>query len=180
MPFLSALLCALGVVLFVAVLFGGGLMTLLGLPGTVVIVADALVYSALRHWKLPLWLIAVLLGMALVAEVSDSVVSALGVRKYGGSRKGMAWAFVGGIVGATVLGTLLGPLLGLAGMVIAPLLGGLLGGFLGAYAYERAQGRPTDEASRAGLGAMLGRVAGTALKSVTAGAMIVIVLTHAF
>ena len=170
----------LGAVVFVAVLFLGALLTLLGIPGTLLIFLDALVYSACTAWSIPPWLLGVLLGLSLFAEVADNVLGAAGVKRYGGSAKGMMWAFVGGLLGAFVLGAALGPLLGPVGAVAAPLLGGIGGGFAGGYAYERRQGKSAEEARRAGWGAVVGRVTGALLKVVLAAIMIVITLSAAF
>ena len=180
MELLLACLGYVGIAVFVAALLAGALMALLGLPGTVFIWLSAVVYSAATGWKLPWWLLGVLLGMSLLAEISDNVISALGVKKYGGSTKGMAWALAGGIAGALVLGLTLGPVVPVIGPVVASIIGGLLGGFAGGYWYERRQGRSEEEARRAGMGAMLGRVAGVMLKSVLAAIMVAVVLIHAF
>jgi len=180
MDIMLAALGYLGVGVFVVVLLAGVILTLLGLPGTILIVVDALIYSAATGWRIPWWALATLLGLSVIAEISDNLVSALGVKRYGGTTKGMVWALFGGIVGALALGAVLGPPLGLIGAVVAPILGGIIGGFGGAYWYERRQGRSQEEARRAGFGAMLGRVMGTVLKAVIAGIMVVVALTQAF
>ena len=180
MEILLTVLAYLGIATFVAVLFLGALLTLLGLPGTVLIFLDALIYSAATGWKLPGWLLLVLLGISLFAEVSDNIVSAVGVKKYGGSTKGMFWALMGGLAGAVLFGAVLGPLVPVVGAIVAPIVGGLLGGFAGGYWYEKRQGRSEEEAKRAGMGAMLGRVAGTMLKAVSAAVMVIVVLMNAF
>lgn len=180
MEIAAAVFHALGAVLFVAVLFVGALLTLLGIPGTLVIFLDALVYSACTGWSIPLWLLGVMLGLSLFAEIADNVLGAAGVKKYGGSAKGMMWAFAGGLVGAFALGAVLGPPLGLIGAVAAPLLGGIVGGFAGAYAYERRQGKSVEDARKAGWGAVVGRVMGVMLKTVIAATLIVLALTAAF
>jgi len=180
MAWVAAVLAFLGVAAFVAVLFAGALMTLLGLPGTIVIVLDALVYSAATGWRIPWWVLVILLGIALVAEVSDNLISAAGVKKYGGSTAGMIWAIIGGLAGAMAAGWVLGVLLPVAGAIVGPILGGLVGGFYGGYWYERHQGKPADEAAQAGKGAVFGRLAGALMKSVLAAVMIIIALLSAF
>jgi uncharacterized protein YqgC (DUF456 family) len=176
----GTVLHVLGAVVFVVVLFGGAFSTLLGIPGTLIVFVDALIYSACTGWKIPLWVLGVLLGLSLIAEIADNVLGAAGVKKYGGSSKGMMWAFAGGLVGAFAVGAVLGPPLGLIGAVAAPLLGGIVGGFVGGYAYERRQGKTAEEARRAGWGAVVGRVMGVMLKTVIAASMVVVALTAAF
>lgn len=171
----------LGTGVFVLVLLAGALSTLLGIPGTFIIVAAAVVYSAVRHWEAPTWpILVLLLALSVIAEVSDNLVSAAGVKKLGGSPKGMLWALVGGLVGAFALGAVLGPPLGLLGAVLAPIVGGVTGGFVGGYWYELRQGRPKEEAQRAGLGAVLGRLAGVMGKTIIAAVMVAVTLVAAF
>lgn len=170
-----------GIGVFVLVLFVGALSTLVGLPGTFIIVLDVLIYAAVRHWEKPTWpIVVLLLALSIVAELADNIISAAGVKKLGGSSKGTFWALVGGLVGAFAIGSVLGPPLGLVGAVVAPILGGLVGGFAGGYWYERRQGRTEEEAKRAGMGAVLGRLAGVMGKTVLAAVMVVIALSTAF
>jgi hypothetical protein len=177
---MTALLAAIGTILFVAVLLAGAFLTLLGIPGTLLILLDAVIYSAATGWqRLPWGFLLVLAAIAAVAEVSDNIISAVGVRKYGGSSKGMVWALLAGLTGALVLGVVLSPL-GVVGAVVGPLVGGVLGGFAGGYAYERAQGRSIEEARKAGMGAVWGRIAGTMLKTILAGVMVAMCLVQVF
>ena len=170
----------LGTVLFVVVLFVGIFLTLIGLPGTVVILLDAVIYSAATGWKLPWWLLVILLGITVIAEVSDNVVSAAGVKRSGGSTKGMFAAVAGGLLGALIGAAILGALLPVIGGILGPILGGMAGGFAGGYWYELRQGRTAEEARKAGMGAMTGRVAGALCKTVSAVVMVVVVLMNAF
>ena len=89
MDVVTAVLGYIGVGVFVVVLLGALVLTLLGLPGTVVIVVAAFIYSAATGWSLVWWLLLVLLGLSVFAELSDNIISAVGVKKYGGSTKGM-------------------------------------------------------------------------------------------
>jgi uncharacterized protein YqgC (DUF456 family) len=152
---------------------------LLGLPGAPVVMVVAFVLSACTHWERPpLWIALVFIAVTGLAETGDNLLSAWGTRRYGGSRRAAFWAMVGGLTGVLVfgwvgplLGGLGGPLGGLIGSVIAPLAGGMVGGYLGGYWYERRQGRPEEEARRAGWGAFLGRAAGSLLKTSVAATM---------
>ena len=179
MDILMAVLGYAGVVVFVAALLVGALLTLLGLPGTVVILLAAVIYSAATGWSLVWWLLLILLGLSLFAELSDNIVGALGVKKYGGSTSGMLWSLLGGLAGAIAFGLAMSAL-PVVGAIIGPILGGLIGGFAGSYWYERRQGRSTEEARKAGFGAMVGRAAGTMLKTALAGVMVIVVLLNAF
>lgn len=90
----------------------------------------------------------VVLGVLMVvAVVLDFVAGALGAKRFGASR----WAVMGAILGAVV-----GIFFGLIGLLLGP--------FVGAVAGELISGRALDAASRAGIGATIGLLLGTAAK----------------
>jgi len=182
----------LGIALFVLFLVIGLLMVPLGLPGTVVIALDALVFSWATGWeKIAPWMVGVLVLMAVVSEVADNVLTVAGAKKHGTSKGGQWAAFIGGIAGAVLLGGLLTPVLGLIGLaggpvgglvgaLIGPVLGAFVGCFAGVWAAESAQRRSQGEAVKAAWGAILGRAMGVALKLALSAAMIVTCLTAVF
>ena len=73
----------------------------------------------------------------------DFVAGMVGARKLGASRRGMIGAVLGGLVGL---------FFSLPGIVLGPFLGALLLEYWG--------GRPLKEATQAGVGTLLGLVAG--------------------
>lgn len=166
----------LGVVLFGLVLLIGLGMVPLGLPGTVVIAADALVYSLATHGdRLPLWMVAVLFVLAAAAETADNLLTVAGARRGGTSTQGQWAAFVGGIVGAIALGGVVGPLLALMGLVggpgvsffsalVGPVIGAFAGCFVGVWVAESARRREQGDALKAAWATVLGRAVGIGLK----------------
>ena len=186
-----AVLAYIGIVVFILVLVIGVLATLLGLPGTVLILIDAFIYSAIHSIARPSWwMLLVLLGISVVAETSDGILSMLGVKKFGGTGRTSLWALAGGVVGA-IIGANLSPLLGLIGLtggvagvlfgvLLPPIACAVLGGYLAAYWYELRQGRPPAEARQAGWGALLGRLAGNLTKAVLGSVMVALILWTAF
>lgn len=184
-------LIIIGKVIFVVVLLLGLLASVLGLPGTVLILLASFVYSACTHFQvIPWWMLAILLGLTVIAESGDNVLSAMAARKYGSSTRGMFAAVAGGLGGA-VAGGVFVPALGLIGIplgpvvaallsLLAPIAGAFAGGFGAAYAYELRAGKPSDEALRAGWGAFFGRALGICLKLALSGVMIALVLWQAF
>ncbi len=88
--------------------------------------------------------LAVMAGLAMLA---DFVAGALGARRYGASPRAMAGA---------ALGALIGIFFGLPGLLLGPFIGALLG--------EIAERNDWAAASRAGWGATLGLIIGTAAK----------------
>jgi uncharacterized protein YqgC (DUF456 family) len=93
------------------------------------------------------WLIAISAVLTLMSLVLDYLASVYGAKKLGATRKGMIGAVVGGIVG-----------------LFFHLPGVLLGPFVGALLFEWMGGRELRDASKAGLGATLGLLAGAAGK----------------
>jgi uncharacterized protein YqgC (DUF456 family) len=73
------------------------------------------------------------------------------------------------MVGA-VIGAVIGLVLAVPGII--------LGSFLGALLFEMSSGRKFDDAARAGMGAVIGLVAGAAGKFATGMAMIVIFVVY--
>lgn len=102
-----------------------------------------------------LWTLVVLAGMAALTYLVEFVASALGAKKFGGSRRAMVGAVLGGLVG---LG------LGVPGILLGPFLGAVVG--------ELSLQRSLDQASRAGIGTVVGLAIGVAGKLAIGIAMI--------
>jgi uncharacterized protein YqgC (DUF456 family) len=134
--------------LLVVALVGVGVVGVVvpGLPGAILVFAGL----ALGAWidgftRVGLGTLAVLAALTAATYLLDFLATAVGARRFGTS-----WW---GVLGA-VLGTLGGLFFGLPGLVLGP--------FLGAFAAELLARRDVRQASRAGLGAWLGLLLGTA------------------
>lgn len=139
-----------------------------GIPGTFVIVANALVYGWLTDFADVTWkLLGILLLIAIVVEAIEFFLGAAAAGKYGGSRLGMIGAIVGGFLGA-VWGTPVVPPIGI-------ILGAFVGAFAGAALFEYIDSRDWNRALRVGYGAFLGTVGGRLTKIAAAVAMVVMV-----
>ncbi len=101
------------------------------------------------------WTLLILGLLALIGVLADFVAGALGAKKVGASRES--------IVGAT-LGAIIGLFFGLPGLILGPFLGAALG--------ELSTGRTVSDAGRAGVGATIGLVVGTAAKLAVGIAML--------
>ncbi len=141
---LAFLLCALGI--------AGCIVPVL--PGVALSYAGLLCLLLTPSAPSPSALIAFGIAAALVT-VLDTVVPAWGARKFKSSKWGMWGCFVGTI----------------AGMFFLP-MGLLAGPFLGALAGELIAGRNLASASRSGVGALVGFLAGTFVKVLVALAML--------
>lgn len=101
------------------------------------------------------WTLLILAGMAGLTYVVEFAASILGVRKFGGSRRAMAGAVLGGVVGL---------FLGIPGILLGPFVGAVIG--------ELSLQRSLDQASRAGFGTVVGLAIGVAGKFAIGIAMI--------
>ena len=100
-------------------------------------------------------IIAILAGLAVGTYAVDLAATGFGVKRLGASRRA--------IVGA-VVGTVVGIFFGLPGLIVGPFLGAVLG--------EYTVRRNFQQAGRAGLGAWIGMVVGTAAKLALVFAML--------
>lgn len=129
-----------------------------GLPGAVLVLAGLALGAGIDGFaRVGLGTLAVLAALTAATYLLDFLATAVGARRFGTS-----WW---GVLGA-VLGTLIGLFFGLPGLVLGP--------FLGAFAAELLARRDVRQAGRAGLGAWLGLLLGTAGRLALVLAMIAI------
>lgn len=142
----SIVLIALGVVgLFAPVL-----------PGSVLLLAGFFVGAYADDFAYIGWgTLSILVGLAVLMHVVDFAMGAIGAKYFGASKRGV----IGGLIGA-----LIGIFFGLPGIFLGP--------FLGAVAGELSGQRDLHAAGRAGIGATLGLVVGSAAKLAIAFTMI--------
>lgn len=142
----------------------GVLMTMVRLPGTWLIVAVAAFYGWYDGWvRLSVSLLLVLLGIALLAEILETVMSMLAVRRVGASRKAAIGGLIGGFAGMLIFSIPV-PLVG-------TVIGALLGCFLGAMIGEMLAQQNLNMATKAGLVSAAGFAFGAMLKTAAAIAM---------
>lgn len=157
----SIVLWITGVIL-AAVGFAGLVLPLL--PGAPLLFLGLLCAAwaeGFRH--VGLWTLLLLGCLAALTYLVDFVTSVLGVKMYGGSRRAMAGAAIGGILGL---------FLGLPGILLGPFAGALLG--------ELSHQRSLEEAGRAGFGTVAGMAVGAAGKLAIGIAMVGVFLVVRF
>ncbi len=150
------------------------LMVPVGLPGVWIMLAlavavefaDAFVTRVPETVTFGWALLGACAGLGLVGEALEAVAGAFGTRMGGGTGRGMWGAILGGIVGAIAL-TILLPI-PLVGTLIGAMVGTFVGAFVGEATGEASRERTHAENVRAALAATLGRLAGTAGKTVVA------------
>jgi hypothetical protein len=98
-----------------------------------------------------------LVGMTVASLALDYFASMYGAKRFGATWRGVLGAFVGGLIG-----------------LFFSLPGIILGPFLGAMIFELMGGYAINKASRAGLGATIGVLAGVAGKCIISVVMIVL------
>lgn len=119
------------------------------LPGIPLIFGGFLVWGLASGWKDYTMQTVVILGIVTAAIwLLEYYAGAIGAKKYGASKAGVWGTVLGGIIGVFAFN--------IPGLVI--------GSFLGAVIGEVIIGRSRREAWRAGWGAFLGFLAGTAIK----------------
>ncbi|MEW9700678.1 DUF456 domain-containing protein [Paenibacillus sp. SI8] len=131
------------------------------LPGVLAIYGAFFLYGWLIGFEpfgVWFWLIQSLIVLIII--VADYVVSALGVKKFGGSRAS--------VIGSTI-GLIIGPF-------AIPAFGLIIGPFLGAVIAELIIGTPWNKAFSVGLGSVLGFFSSVVVKIVLQLLMIVIFL----
>lgn len=143
---------------FVALLFmlvGVAGSFLPGIPGPPLVL---LVAVAHKLWfgadSASVTVLIIMTALTLFSLVLDYVASLVGAKKLGATWWGMTGAVVGGVVGIFM------------GWVAV-----IFGAFVGAVVFELLGGRKLEEAGRAGVGAMIGLLAGTLGKLACAIAM---------
>jgi uncharacterized protein len=145
----------------------GALALLVGLAGVVLPAVPGSVFLALGAvlvaWaedfrRVSGWTVAVCAVLAAAIWATDLVAAALGAKAFGASR----WAVIG-----AGIGLLVGMFLGLPGIVLGPAVG--------AVALEYARDPDFERAMKAGAGAFLGFVLGTAVKVSLAFAIVGVV-----
>jgi hypothetical protein len=165
-------LFVLGLILLFTFCLAALVSLVVGLPGTFLIVAAALVYAwatgfAAVQWSTVGWLLL----LALVGEGIELVsgtVSAAGTRP---SRRVTIAVLIGGIIGG-IVGT---PFL----LGVGSLVGALMGAFGGAALAVASEGGSMGSAVKTGLAAMRGRLLGFIVKASIAVVMVVLLFAAA-
>jgi hypothetical protein len=155
--------------IFILVLLVGFFSILLGLPGTLVILFDALVYALVTGFdRIGFKILLVLVVISALAESLEFLLGITWAKRYGTSKRGIMASLIGGVIGALLLTPVF--------MGLGALIGSFLGALLGAFAVEIINQKDFKPAARAGFGALMGRLAGMFAKGLCALAMVIITL----
>lgn len=135
----------------------GLFLTALGLPGLWLQVAALGAFAWMGDFTTVSWItVALVVFLALLAELAEFLLGGRYAQKYGGSRRAAVGAIFGGVIGA---------LAGFPIPLLGSVFGAMVGAFLGAFILELTRGRGASHSVRVGWGALLGRVVATAMKA---------------
>lgn len=132
------------------------LLVPLGFPGTWLMIAGGVAYGYLVPGA-SIGLISIIgtIVLALVGEVLEYTVTARYTARYGGSRRAGWGAVIGGMIGA---------IMGVPVPMVGSVIGAFVGSFVGALVFEWTRHQHVGTSTRVATGALIGRVAATALK----------------
>ena len=143
-------------VILVLVLALSLVLIALGLPGLWVMIATAVVYNLVVQPGPISWFTIVGIGiLGVIAEVIEFSLAGKFARKYGGSLRAGWGAIIGGMIGA---------FMGFPVPIVGPMVGAFVGSFIGALAGELSVGTGGGKSAKVATGALIGRVAATAVK----------------
>jgi uncharacterized protein YqgC (DUF456 family) len=106
------------------------------------------------------WVLGITAAIALLVFALDYIIPAIGTKKFGGSKTGMAGTVIGLLV------AIFFPILGIFGIIIWPFIGALIG--------ELINKSDQKTAMKAAFGSFIGFLTGTFLKFVLALSYLVI------
>lgn len=158
LDYFSAFMYVAAVVLYIA----GFLGAVLPYPGCLVALGGSVCYAVAAGAPYPAWWFwVILLALAVFGTLVDNITTAMGARKFGGSKH----AFWGSMIGLFIGAFFVFPF----GIIIGP--------FLGAFIAElKFQKKNTKESAKSGLGATLGLLAGVLGKIIVVSIMLVLTL----
>jgi uncharacterized protein YqgC (DUF456 family) len=156
--FLNLLSGSLILAAFFLAQMAGIVLVPFGLPGPLVQAAAAVALCLATHGARMQWYWAAgFFAVGVIAEIVDLLAGQIGSKKFGGSKKAAWGALIGGFVGAFGGGLIPVPVMG---SVVASFIGTFIGAMIG----EMRQQEALEPNLRVGMGAVLGRAAGVAMK----------------
>jgi uncharacterized protein YqgC (DUF456 family) len=166
-------------ILFLLAAATAWLVTVLGLPGTWIMLCLAILF----HFLIPDdsraaigWPILITLGvLAALGELLEFLASALGAAKAGGSRRGAIFALIGSFMGA-IIGGIVGVPIPWIGSMIGVIFFSGVGAMAGAFIGEFSHGKQIQQSFQIGRAAFWGRILGTLSKVLIASIMLAIVV----
>ena len=162
-----------GLTFFILVLLTGIFSTVFGIPGTVIILMDVVLYAFITGFeRIGLKIVIILVVISILAEAIDFAFGMAGAARFRVSKQGIWIAVISSFIGAMVMTPVL--------FGLGTLIGIFLGGFCGVLIVEIIRQSMLKPALRAGYRAILGRAAGTIVKGFCAIIMTIISLSNIY
>ncbi len=162
-----------GTALFILILAIGFFSITFGIPGTWIILLDAILYGWGTHFKvLTPHVLITLTVLAISGEILEFFLSIKGIKRSKPSKGVVIVSFFSGIF----LAVLMAPLF----LGFGAVLGALIGTFGGAFLMEYSAEKRVGHAMHIGWKAFLGRLAGFIAKLAVATIMVVIIFSRLF
>ena len=156
-------------IVFVLVLLSGIVMTLMGLPGNILILLTALAYGYYDHFEMMNYAVLVIVfGLFIIGEIIEFIAGLLGAKRENASKRAMFAPFIGTIIGG-IWGTAILPIIG-------SLLGALVGAFIAAALAEFSKTKDVTRAKRVAQSVIKGQIWGIVIKAMTAVSMTAILI----
>ena len=162
-----------GITIFIFVLFIGVFSIVFGIPGTVIILVDTIIYAMFTGFgKIGIKIIMILFIISLIAESLDFALGMAGVVRIRISRKAIWASVTGAFLGAAIMTpTLFG---------LGTITGIFLGGSAGVMIVELIRQAQLKQALRTGYGLILVMFTGMIVKGFFALMMAIITLTNIY
>ena len=155
----------------VLVLFSCIVMTLVGLPGNVVLFLTVFGYAFYDNFVHIDWhSLGIVLGAIVLGEIVETIMGAVWAKREKASRMAIATAVLGTIIGGLV-GTVILP-------VIGSVIGAFVGGFVSSYIAEYRATSDKEQSWRVAKSVLKGQILGVVVKFWIAVATIIYLLTQ--
>lgn len=155
--------------LFSVMMLGGVAMTMVGLPGNVIIVVTGLAYGYYDHFEhIDYAILAIVIGIFIIGEIVEFGAGLVGAKQGKASKRSMVAAIIGTVVG------------GIWGTAILPLFGSILGALLGAFVItalaEYTKVKNAEQAKHVAISLLKGQIIGMVFKIAAAVGMAIILI----
>jgi hypothetical protein len=167
-------LATAGLTAYILILFFGVFLTVFGLPGTVLILINVLIFALLSGFSSIGWVwIVILFLMSFSAELLDFRLGrAAGIGRIGLTTRRIWFALAGSLAGMVILTP--------HWFALGTLIGIFLGGGVTVFIMEMRLRQKLKPPFRASMDAVLAKMTGVAVKGIVSIAMAAVALFHAY
>lgn len=154
---------------FILILIGEVVMTIMGLPGNVLIVLTGLAYGYYNHFEeMDFAILVIVCSIFILGEIIEFMAGLLGAKKEKASKRAMLAPFIGTIIGG-IWGTAILPIIG-------SLIGALLGAFISTALAEYSKTKDITQAKRVAKSVVKGQILGILFKVIAAVSMAILLV----